>query len=45
MTLPATLYANDKDSVTWSFDVSKWYEGSAINMEIACSPNPEVCGQ
>ena len=42
--LPSVLYANGKENVTFVLETKGWYNGSVVNFEISCSPDPGACG-
>jgi hypothetical protein len=43
--LPDVLYANGKESATFDLETKGWYNGSVVNFEISCSPDPDACGE
>lgn len=41
--LPTAVYANNKSHATFTANVKNWWEGSVIDTNITCDPNPELC--
>lgn len=41
--LPDAVYANNKSHASFTANVKDWWEGSVIDTNITCDPNPELC--